>query len=378
MAQVVLAGACSLPGGRASSPADTPIGFPTATPRPTAARTPTPPATSPTTSPATSPGIGFDFDAGEIVATGLDVPWAIAFTADGDAIVTERETGRFLRVRPGDTPVEVGRMEDVAPEEEAGLLGIAAAPPPSDELYLYYGTQRDHRLVKLRLGTRRQVLLAGIPGSPFHTGGRLAFGPDGMLYVSVGDATSPESAMDADSLTGKILRLAPDGTIPADNPFPQSAVWSRGHRNVEGFTWDDAGRMWATELGEDRFDELNRIVPGGNYGWPVVEGPGGGPDIDPVLTWSPAEASPAAIAFARGSLWIAALRGTRLWQVPIDAAGRPGRPVAHLVGAFGRLRIVEVGPDGWLWVGTSNRDGRGGPPGPADDRIVRFPPLASP
>jgi glucose/arabinose dehydrogenase len=141
-------------------------------------------------------------------------------------------------------------------------------------------------------------------------------------------------------------------------------------------TWDPADRLWATEFGEARLDELNLIEPGGNYGWPVFEGPGGDPRyVDPVLTWTPAEASPAGIAYARGSLYVAALRGKRLWQVPLDADGRAGTPIALLEGEYGRIRIVEVAPDGWLWIGTSNRDGRGGPPGPDDDRIVRFPPL---
>jgi glucose/arabinose dehydrogenase len=312
----------------------------------------------------------------EVLATGLDVPWGIAFLPGNDAIVTERETGRLLRVRQGEPTVAVGLIEDATATGEVGLLGIAASPNDDGLLYVYYGTPDDNRVARLRLGEEPEVIVEGIPGAPFHTGGRLAFGPDGMLYVTVGDATVPASAQDPDSLAGKILRIQADGSIPEDNPVSASAVFSLGHRNVEGLAWDPAGRLWATEFGEARLDELNLIEAGGNYGWPAVEGPGGDPRyIDPVVTWTPAEASPAGVAFARGSLYVAALRGEKLWQVPLDADGRPGTPIALLEGKYGRIRIVELGPDGWLWIGTSNRDGRGGPPGPEDDRIVRFPPL---
>jgi glucose/arabinose dehydrogenase len=310
------------------------------------------------------------------MATGLDVPWGIAFLPGGDAIVTERETGRLLRIRQGEPAVEVGRIQEATATGEAGLLGIAAAPADDGLLYVYFGTPDDNRVARLRLGEQPEVILSGIPGTPFHTGGRLAFGPDGMLYVAVGDGTVPEDAQDRDSLAGKILRLRADGSIPGDNPDPASAIWSLGHRNVEGLAWDSADRLWATEFGEARLDELNRIERGANYGWPLFEGPAGDPRfVDPIVTWTPAEASPAGIAFARGSLYLAALRGEKLWQVPLDADGRPGTPVALLDGAYGRIRFVELAPDGWLWIGTSNRDGRGGPPGTDDDRIVRFPPL---
>jgi glucose/arabinose dehydrogenase len=311
------------------------------------------------------------------VATGLDVPWGIAFLPGGEAIVTERETGRLLRIRRGEDPVEVARVEVATPDGEVGLLGIAADPAGDGDLYVYFGTPDDNRIAVLRSGGPLELVLTGIPGTPFHTGGRLAFGPDGKLYASAGDATVPANAQDPDSLAGKILRLEADGSIPSDNPDPASAAWSLGHRNVEGLAWDASDRLWATEFGENRLDELNLIEAGGNYGWPLFEGPGNDPRyVDPVLTWTPAEASPAGIAFADGSLYVAALRGARLWQVPLDGEGRPGAPAALLEGAYGRIRIVELGPDGWLWIGTSNRDGRGGPPGPEDDRIVRFPPLA--
>jgi glucose/arabinose dehydrogenase len=312
------------------------------------------------------------------MATGLDVPWAVAFLANGDAIVTERETARLLRIQPGQPVVEEGRIEEARTEGEVGLLGIATEHESEGHLYVYYGTPNDNRIARLRPGGQPEVILSGIPGAPFHTGGRLVFGPDGKLYASVGDGTVAADAQDPDSLAGKILRLEVDGSIPSDNPDPASAVWSLGHRNVEGLAWDADGRLWATEFGEDRLDELNLIKAGANYGWPVLEGPGSDARyVDPVLTWTPAEASPAGIAFADGSLYVAALRGARLWQVPLDGKGRPGTPISRLGGEYGRIRIVELGPDGWLWIGTSNRDGRGGPPRAGDDRIVRFPPLAA-
>jgi glucose/arabinose dehydrogenase len=320
---------------------------------------------------------GFAFDEPEVVATGLEVPWAIGFLPDGAALVTERETGRVLRVSPEVPPVEVARIDDALAGGEGGLLGLAVSPAYEQDrrLYVMYSTQTESRIARFRLGEAPEIIVDGIPGNPFHTGGHLAFGPDGKLYAAIGDATTAEAAQDPASLAGKILRLEPDGSAPADNPVAGSPVWSLGHRNVEGFAWDDAGGMWATEFGASALDELNRIEPGRNYGWPVVEGPGGEPDfVDPLVTWTPTEASPAGVAFAGGRLYVAALRGERLWRVPLGPGGRPGSPEALLEGRFGRLRAVALAPDGWLWIATSNRDGRG-EAGPDDDRIVRFAPL---
>jgi glucose/arabinose dehydrogenase len=163
--------------------------------------------------------------------------------------------------------------------------------------------------------------------------------------------------------------MTPDGRPAPGNPFG-TLVWTYGHRNVQGMAWDSTGRMYATELGQDRFDEINRIQKGRNYGWPVVEGAGhDGQYTDPLLTWPTEEASPSGAAIAAGSVWVAALRGERLWQVPLDDAGAVGKPVAHFTGEFGRLREVVRAPDGSLWVTTSNRDGRTDP-GPDDDKIL--------
>ena len=222
-------------------------------------------------------------------------------------------------------------------------------------------------------GGQAEVLVEGIPKAGIHNGGRIAFGPDGMLYAGTGDASERGRAQDPASLGGKILRLQPDGGVPADNPFPGSPVWTLGHRNVQGLAWDDAGRMFASELGQNKVDEVNRIEKGANYGWPEVEGTGGGERFrDPLVTWPTSQASPSGAAIAGDTLYVAALRGERLWKVPLDGAGGTDEPAAVLVSADGRLRHVAVASDGALWVLTSNRDGRGDP-APDDDRVLRFP-----
>jgi glucose/arabinose dehydrogenase len=210
-------------------------------------------------------------------------------------------------------------------------------------------------------------VLTGIPKAGNHDGGRIAFGPDGLLYVGTGDAGRREAAQDRSSLGGKILRLTPDGAPAPGNPFPGSPVYSLGHRNVQGLTWDGQGRLWAAEFGQDTWDELNRITPGANYGWPVVEGRAGREGYtDPVAQWKPAEASPSGIAHADGAIWLAALRGSRLWRVPVDG----GSPSSYLDGAHGRLRTVLAEPDGTLLLTTSNTDGRG-EVRPGDDHVYR-------
>ncbi len=189
-----------------------------------------------------------------------------------------------------------------------------------------------------------------------------------MLYAGVGDAAVPERAQDPDSLNGKILRMTPDGDVPDDNPTPGSLVWTMGHRNVQGLTWDEGGQMYASEFGQDTFDEVNLIEPGNNYGWPVVEGMGDDPTYtNPLVTWSTDEASPSGIAAVGDAVYVGALRGQRLWRVPLDG----GDPEALLDQQYGRLRNVQRAPDGSLWITTSNRDGRGDPDD-GDDRILRL------
>jgi glucose/arabinose dehydrogenase len=310
-----------------------------------------------------------------VLARDLAVPWAIAFLPDGDALVTERDSARLLRVTPRGKVSTVGTVPGVEPYGEGGLLGVAVSPSfGRDQLvYLYVSTAADNRIMRFRYSGGGigplDAVVTGIPRAGIHNGGRLAFGPDGMLWAATGEHAEPGIAQDRDSLGGKILRMTPDGRPAPGNTFG-TLVWTYGHRNVQGMAWDSSGRMYATELGQNRFDEINRIQKGHNYGWPAVEGTGGGGTYtDPELTWPTEEASPSGAAIAAGSLWVAALRGERLWQIPLDRTGALGSPVAHFTGEYGRLRAVARAPDGSLWFTTSNRDGRGNP-GPDDDMIL--------
>ncbi|RYP88937.1 PQQ-dependent sugar dehydrogenase [Nocardioides guangzhouensis] len=312
------------------------------------------------------------------IASGLAAPWGLDFLPDGTAVVTERDTRRVLTLRDGDV-TEVGTIEAAAPQGEAGLLGVAASPDFDTDrtLFFYVSTAEDNRIVRARLaggGLRPATpILTGIPNGFIHDGGRLEFGPDGYLYASTGETGTPEMAQDRDALGGKILRITADGKPAPGNPDPDSPVWSWGHRNVQGLAFDDTGQLWASEFGRNTFDELNRITKDANYGWPMFEGDGGAPDYtDPQVVWRTSEASPSGLAYARGNLWMASLRGERLWRVTVDGK-RATKPTDFFVGDYGRLRTVEVAPDGNLWVTTSNRDGRGDPAA-TDDRILEVRP----
>ncbi|MBA2529234.1 MAG: PQQ-dependent sugar dehydrogenase, partial [Euzebyales bacterium] len=305
----------------------------------------------------------------------LEAPWGLAFLPGGDALVSERDTARILRVTPDGQVSEADRLPMVRPGGEGGLLGLAVSPNYRRDrlVYAYLTAADDNRIVRFRLGAGAgaEAILTGIPKASIHNGGRIAFGPDGMLYAGTGEAGRGDPAQDPDSLGGKILRLTAAGGVPDDNPTGGSPVYSLGHRNVQGLAWDADGRLYASEFGQRRFDELNRIEPGANYGWPQVEGDSGGRFADPLVTWDPAEASPSGMAHADGSLFLAALRGGRLLRVGLDGDGGVIDREDLLVGEYGRLRHAALAPDGSLWLLTSNRDGRG-EPGPEDDRILRF------
>ncbi len=313
------------------------------------------------------------------VVEGLAVPWGLAFLPGGDALVSGRDSTLIQRVTADGEITEVGEIPGVAPGGEGGLLGLAVSPDFAADRYVYaYFTsdQGDNRIVRMTyregngLGDP-EVLVDGIPAGGIHNGGRLAFGPDGMLYAGTGESGDTGLSQDRDSLGGKILRLQPDGGVPQDNPFDGSLVWSYGHRNVQGLAFDGEGRLWASEFGQTEFDELNRIEKGGNYGWPECEGRCETEGlIDPQVVWSTAEASPSGIAIAGDAVYMAGLRGERLWQIPIDGS-QAGRPRDHLTGEYGRLRTVVLAPDGTLWLTTSNTDGRGDPRD-GDDRILRL------
>ncbi|MEV1205838.1 PQQ-dependent sugar dehydrogenase, partial [Microbispora rosea] len=260
---------------------------------------------------------GFDFAHPQVVATGLRAPWGMAFLPDGSALVSQRDTADIMRVRRGSAPVKVATVPNVSPGGEGGLLGIAVSPVYALDqwVYAYYTSASDNRVVRFRLSSpqAQQPILTGIPRAQTHNGGRIAFGPDGRLYVGTGDAGNSANAQNLNSLGGKILRIRPDGTVPVDNPFAGSPVYSYGHRNVQGLAWDESGRLYATEFGQNTWDELNRILPGRNYGWPICEGVCSDPRFtNPLVVWSPAEASPSGLAYAKGTLFAAVSHGALL------------------------------------------------------------------
>lgn len=306
----------------------------------------------------------------EVVASGFTTPWSVAFV-DDTALVSQRDTGEILEITDGGTRV-VGEVPDLAARGEGGLLGIAHA---DGYLYTYVTIPGGNRVMRFPLDGApgsfalgaAQTILDGIPSANIHNGGRIAFGPDGLLYVTAGDAADPDAAQDPDALGGKILRVTPEGELPADNPFPGSPVWSLGHRNPQGIGWDAEGTMYASEFGQDTWDELNIIEPGANYGWPEVEGIGGQDGfVDPVQQWAPADASPSGLAVVDGAVLIANLRGQRLRMVPTSD---PASARDYFVGEYGRLRDAVVAPNGDLWIITSNTDRGGG----SDDAVLRVP-----
>ena len=337
------------------------------------ARLPSPTSTTaPTDTPQVQP-------AGDptVVASGLDAPWSVVRLENGSALISERDTALVKELTAGGELREAGTISGVQPGGEGGLLGIEAVEDEDGVwLYAYFTAASDNRIVRmpiegdagaLRLGAA-SVILSGIAKAGNHNGGRIKFGPDGMLYATTGDAGTSSRSQDPASLNGKILRMQPDGSAPADNPTPGSLVYSLGHRNPQGLAWDSAGQLWAAEFGQNTWDELNVIQPGHNYGWPEVEGAAGVEGFDdPVYQWSTSEASPSGLAYIDNTFFLAALRGRTLWA--IYPTGDRVDAVAWFTGEFGRMRDAVPGPDGTLWVLTNNTDGRGSP-APDDDKLL--------
>ncbi|WP_107419552.1 PQQ-dependent sugar dehydrogenase [Streptomyces sp. CB03578] len=330
---------------------------------------------------STPPARGSVTVSGEI-AKGLESPWGVAPLPDGDLLVASRDKGTISRVRVSTGEVTpIGRVPGVAPGGEGGLLGLALSPGfASDRMvYAYFTTESDNRIARMRYDEQRDpgqqlgapdTVFRGIPKGLIHNGGRIAFGPDKMLYAGTGETGDTGLAQDKKSLGGKILRMTPDGEPVHGNPEADSVVYSYGHRNVQGLAWDKDKRLWAAEFGQNTWDELNLIEPGGNYGWPEAEGKAGRPGLrDPVAVWKTGEASPSGIAWTQGSVWMAGLKGERLWRIPLAGAVPVAEPEAFLTGKYGRLRtVMALGGDRLLLV-TSETDGRGSPES-GDDRIL--------
>jgi glucose/arabinose dehydrogenase len=339
-----------------------------------------PPGTTSPAPPDEATGVWRPDGAPQALAAELRAPWSVVPVDGGGALVSQRDDGTIVEITPEGEVRDVGTVPGVVSGGESGLHGLALLEDDGTTwLYAYHGASDDNRVVRMPLlGTpgglglgEAETVFDGIPRARTHDGGRIAFGPDGKLYVATGDAQLREAAQDPEALGGKILRLEPDGSPAAGNPWG-TAIWSMGHRNVQGIAWTQDGTMWASEFGQDTWDELNRIEAGANYGWPLVEGEAGREGlVDPVVAWTTDEASPSGIAAVGDTVFVAGLRGERLWVVDTADGALTGEPVAVLAGEQGRLRDAVAAPDGTLWVLTGNTDGRGSPR-PEDDLLLRI------
>ena len=376
----------------ACSSSPTPSGSPSSAPSGGATATPTASPTS-TAVPVLQGAPNAEVTSRLLIAENLSVPWDMAWTPDGTMYVTMRDEARIWQLKDNVASFLTGPGADwlkanVYTTGEAGLLGIAISPNNPNLFYLYATTDSGNVVLRAtRFGDilgKPTVILDGIQKNTYHDAGRIRFGPDGYLYVPTGDAGNKSLPQDLSSLNGKILRIVADGTdsdgtAAPGNPFG-TRVWTYGHRNVEGLGWTADGRMFASELGQNIEDELNLIEPGKNYGWPIMEAMIGAPAgtapgetvggfTYPLAWWPTTEASPSGITITDEANYMAALTGQRIWRIPLTPTGI-GTPTV-LLNDLGRVRLVQLGPDGYLYVLTSNTDGRGTPVA-NDDRIVRL------
>ncbi|MBI2196668.1 PQQ-dependent sugar dehydrogenase [Candidatus Daviesbacteria bacterium] len=306
-----------------------------------------------------------------VVAENLEIPWALAFLPDDRMLVTERP-GRVRMVDQNGNITLIATITSVKHIGEGGLLGIAVHPDFEKNrfIYLYYtfsgsGDNSLNRVARYKMENdqlvREQIIVNNIPGASNHNGGRIKFGPDRLLYITTGDAGNPSQAQDKNSLAGKILRVTHEGKVE---------VYSYGHRNPQGLAWDSSGRLWATEHGPSTKDELNAIEIGKNYGWPTIQGDEKRDGLEtPVINSGSGTWAPAGAAFLNGKIYFGALRGEVLFQYDIST----GTLKEQFKGQFGRIRDVVLGPDNFLYITTSNRDGRGAVQA-GDDKIIRIDP----
>ena len=306
---------------------------------------------------------------GARLATGLTIPWGLDFLPDRSALVTERDSARVLRVTGGGTQAVVGSVPGVQHGGEGGLLGLAVSPTYASDrrVYVYYTTARDNRVAWTtyaggRLGSTFTPIVTGIPRGTIHNGGGLLFTRAGMLFIGCGETGDKSLAQNLSSLGGKILRVDRNGRAWPGNPLigrsGDDRICTWGHRNPQGIAQNTDGAIWSAELGQDRWDELNRISLGRNYGWPRSEGTDGpGGYTDPLAQWNPDDCSPSGVACTKGKAWVGALNGESLWSVDLTGRAR-GRRVRYYKGVFGRVRTVKLAPDGSLWITTANGGGR--------------------
>ncbi|MFJ8946665.1 PQQ-dependent sugar dehydrogenase [Streptomyces sp. NPDC102395] len=370
---LLLAAGCSSDGGGPAGDAARPSAAPTSA------------ASSPAQPPAeAAPPAKGTVTVVRTVAEGLNSPWGLAPLPEGGLLIASRDEGTITRVDAATgKKTLLGEVPGVSAVGEGGLLGLALSPDYAADhmVYAYFTSASDNRVVRMLYDARRpageqlgapDTVFKGIPKGMIHNGGRIAFGPDRMLYAGTGETGDQGLAQNKESLGGKILRLTPEGEPAPGNPFPDSPVYSYGHRNVQGLAWDSKQRLFAAEFGQKTWDELNAITPGGDYGWPEVEGRSDDPAYrNPLAQWSTDQASPSGIAYAKGSIWMAGLRGKRLWRVPLKGTQASADPQAFLEGEYGRLRTVVAAGGDRLWVTTSNTDGRGAPKA-GDDRILEL------
>ncbi|MFJ9855631.1 PQQ-dependent sugar dehydrogenase [Streptomyces sp. NPDC101150] len=312
------------------------------------------------------------------VSSGWSIPWGLSWLPNGSALITERDAFTVSTLGQDGTKKQVGKVPDVVTTGgEGGLLSIAVSPSWKTDHYVYvmHTAPEGNRIARMTFdGTKLsgyKVLVDGIKKNKYHNGGRIKFGPDGLLYATTGEAQTPDLAQDKKSLNGKILRMTPDGRPAPGNPF-HSLLYSYGHRNPQGITWDAQGHLWEGELGDSKYDELNLIEPGKNYGWPECEGNCSTDGMtNPKRQWPVKDASPSAVAYADGAIYMAALRGERLWRIPVDGT-TAGTPKAYYTNDYGRLRTVESVPGrNSLWLTTTNADNNGGG-GAGSDKVFQI------
>ncbi len=321
----------------------------------------------------------------EIIGEGLEIPWEIVPLPDERFLVTERP-GRIVMLDSGEK-YTVNGVEHIG---EGGLLGMELSPDfkRNNNIFLYYTYKIENQIfnrvsrftLEEKTLTDEQYILDKIPGSRFHNGGRLKFGPDGKLYITTGDSQDSNLSQDIDSLAGKILRINEDGTIPEGNPYDDSPVFAHGLRNSQGISWHPiSGQLFASDHGPSSQDEINLILPGKNYGWPTVTCLESDTQYEnPVSCYSEFTLAPSGIAFLpwdnleESPLYIAGLRGNMVMRIDLDDEGNFIRQ-EELFSDYGRIRTVVYYEDS-LYIATNNRDGRG-VPGENDDKIIKITPI---